>query len=155
MRTEYTKIIVYRKLWNKQNLNIVIIQPPRIVCMLKSLLFIVYIMFQLVHSPTFFRCNMHLYRRMCLGHNSYHHWKWIQQPKFKSLIRLFAFYIALIPLGKIWIQLVSSHLIVSQIGLINLGMTTRQEGKLWIQTNCTQIKKNDFMLNLDHGRGVK
>ena len=34
----------------------------------------------------------------------------MQQPKFKSQTRLFAFHIALLPLGKVWIQLFSLQL---------------------------------------------
>ena len=39
------------------------------------------------------------------GYNGYSHMKWTGQPK--SWIRLFAFHIALIPLGKVWIHLFS------------------------------------------------
>ena len=35
--------------------------------------------------------------------NGYGRWKWTRRPEFKSWTRLFAFRIALIPLGKVWI----------------------------------------------------
>ena len=39
--------------------------------------------------------------------NCYRHRKWIRWYEFKSWMRLIAFHIALIPLGKVWIQLFS------------------------------------------------
>ena len=36
--------------------------------------------------------------------------KWTQQPEFKSLRRLFVFYVALIPTGKVCLQLFSLQL---------------------------------------------
>ena len=36
--------------------------------------------------------------------------KWTQRHEFKSWTRLMAFHIALIPMGKVWIQLLSLHL---------------------------------------------
>ena len=39
--------------------------------------------------------------------------KWTWFPKFKSWMRLFTFHIALIPLGKVWIQLFSFQLWVN------------------------------------------
>ena len=48
-------------------------------------------------------------------------------------MRLFAFHIVLVPLGKVWIQLwVNSWTL-----LFNLGMAACVgNGKLWIQTSC-------------------
>ena len=47
---------------------------------------------------------------------------------------LIAFHIALIPLGKVWIQLFSPQL-VGQTRFFSLGeATSLGEGKLWIQT---------------------
>ena len=43
----------------------------------------------------------------CYG---YRHRKWIRRHEFKSWTRLIAFHIALIPLGKVWIQLFSLQL---------------------------------------------
>ena len=37
----------------------------------------------------------------------YYHRKWTQLPLFESWVRLFAFHVALIPLGKLWIQVFS------------------------------------------------
>ena len=39
--------------------------------------------------------------------------KWTRQHEFKSWMRLISFYIALIPLGKVWIQLFSLQLWVN------------------------------------------
>ena len=57
--------------------------------------------------------------------------------EFKSWMRLIAFHIALIPLGKVWIQLFSLQLRVNSraVCIFNLGeATSLGEGKLWIQT---------------------
>ena len=56
--------------------------------------------------------------------------------EFKSWTRLIAFHIALIPLGKVWIQLFSLQLWVNSRTecLFSLGeATSLGEGKLWIQ----------------------
>ena len=45
--------------------------------------------------------------------NGYRCRKWTQRHKFKSWMRLIAFHIALIPLGKVWIQLFSLQLWVN------------------------------------------
>ena len=45
--------------------------------------------------------------------NGYRRRKWIVWHEFKSWTRLIAFHIALIPLGKVWIQLFSLRLWVS------------------------------------------
>ena len=42
--------------------------------------------------------------------NGYRHRKWTRWHEFKSWTRLIAFHIALIPLGKVWIQLFSLQL---------------------------------------------
>ena len=49
----------------------------------------------------------------CPWHNGYRHRKWTRRHKFKSWMRLIAFHIALIPLGKVWIQLFSLQLWVN------------------------------------------
>ena len=41
----------------------------------------------------------------CLWCNFYRHRKWTRRQEFKSWMRLITFHIALIPLGKVWIQL--------------------------------------------------
>ena len=46
----------------------------------------------------------------CLRCNGYSCRKWTRRHEFKSWTRLIAFYIALIPLGKVWIQLFSLQL---------------------------------------------
>ena len=51
----------------------------------------------------------YIYRR-CTWCNGYRRWKWTRQHEFKSWTRLIAFHIALIPLGKVWIQLFSLQL---------------------------------------------
>ena len=45
--------------------------------------------------------------RRCPWCNGYRRRKWTRQHEFKSWTRLIAFRIALIPLGKVWIQLLS------------------------------------------------
>ena len=45
--------------------------------------------------------------------NGYGRRKWIRRYEFKSWTRLIAFHIALIPLGKVWIQLFSLQLWVN------------------------------------------
>ena len=45
--------------------------------------------------------------------NGYRHRKWTRRYKFKSWLRLIAFHIALILLGKVWIQLFSLQLWVN------------------------------------------
>ena len=52
------------------------------------------------------KCNLKR-RSWC---NSYRRMKWIRQHVFKFRTRLFAFHIAVIPLGKVWIQLFSPQL---------------------------------------------
>ena len=49
----------------------------------------------------------------CPWCNGYHHRKWTWQHVFKSWMRLIAFQIGLIPLGKVWIQLFSLQLWVN------------------------------------------
>ena len=50
---------------------------------------------------------------MCPWCNGYRPRKWTRRHKFKSWTRLIAFHIALIPLGKVWIQLFSLQLWVN------------------------------------------
>ena len=45
--------------------------------------------------------------------HGYRRWKWTRRHEFKSWTRLIAFHIALIPLGKVWIQLFSLQLWVN------------------------------------------
>ena len=69
--------------------------------------------------------------------NGYRRRKWTRRQKFKSWTRLIAFHIALIPLGKVWIQLFSLQLWVNSRTdwVLQLGESTSLgEGKLWIQT---------------------
>ena len=49
----------------------------------------------------------------CLWCNGYRRRKWTRRHEFKSWTRLIAFHIALIPLGKVWIQLFSLQLWVN------------------------------------------
>ena len=59
--------------------------------------------------------HIYIYTHMywCPWCNSYHRRKWTQRHAFKSWTRLIAFPIALIPLGKVWIQLFSLQLWVN------------------------------------------
>ena len=45
--------------------------------------------------------------------NGYRHRIWTRRYEFKSCTRLIAFHIALIPLGKVWIQLFSLQLLLN------------------------------------------
>ena len=49
----------------------------------------------------------------CPWCNGYRHRNWTRRYEFKSWTRLNAFHIALIPLGKVWIQLLSIQLWVN------------------------------------------
>ena len=49
----------------------------------------------------------------CPWCNRYRRWIWTRRHEFKSWTRLIAFHIALIPLGKVWIQLFSLQLWVN------------------------------------------
>ena len=51
-----------------------------------------------------------LLKRRCPWCNGYRPRKWTQWHEFKSWTRLIAFYMALIPLGKVWIQFFSLQL---------------------------------------------
>ena len=51
--------------------------------------------------------------RRCPWCNCYHCRKWTRQLEFKAWTRLIAFHIALIPLGKVWIQFFSLQLWVN------------------------------------------
>ena len=75
--------------------------------------------------------------RRCAWCNGYRCRKWTRRYEFKSWTRLIAFHIALIPLGKVWIQLFSLQLWVNSRAdcFFSLGeATSLGEGKLWIQT---------------------
>ena len=61
-------------------------------------------------------CHLHLLMVItviCPWSNGYRHRKWTRRHEFKSWTRLIAFHIALIPLGKVWIQLFSLQLWVN------------------------------------------
>ena len=73
----------------------------------------------------------------CPWYNGYRRWKWTRQHEFNSCTRLIAFHIALIPLGKVWIQLFSLQLLVKSRTNWFFCLdeaTSIREGKLWIQT---------------------
>ena len=59
------------------------------------------------------RMTNHLFEMRCPWCNGYRRRKWIRWHEFKSWTRLIAFHIALIPLGKVWIQLFSLQLWVN------------------------------------------
>ena len=70
----------------------------------------------------------------CSWCHSYCHRKWTQRNEFKSCIKLIAFHIALITLGKVRIQLFSFQLWVNcgADWVFSLGYVTSQgEGKLY------------------------
>ena len=79
--------------------------------------------------------------------NGYRRRKWTRRHEFKSWTKLIAFHIALIPLGKVWIQLFSLQLWVNSWAdwIFSLGeATSLGEGKPWIQT-CQTPLKNDLV----------
>ena len=53
------------------------------------------------------------YAKRCPWCSRYRRRKWTRRHEFKSWMRLIAFHIALIPLGKVWIQLFSLQLWVN------------------------------------------
>ena len=71
------------------------------------------------HGPKILRCSSFsclyfvLSNHPCPWCNDYRHWKWTRWYEFKSWTRPIAFHIALIPLGKVWIQLFSLQLWVN------------------------------------------
>ena len=69
----------------------------------------------------------------CPWCNDYRRRKWTRRHEFKSWTRLIAFHIALIPLGKVWIQLFSLQLWVNRFFSFG-GANSLEEGKLWIET---------------------
>ena len=78
-----------------------------------------------VQSPTYFYnwCNLldsdivvsvfKLQLQSCPWCNGYRRRKWTRRFEFKSWTRMIAFHIALLPLGKVWIQLFSLQLWVN------------------------------------------
>ena len=62
---------------------------------------------------TFFRDYGDKPEWRCPWCNCYRRRKWTRRHEFKSWTKLFAFHIALIPLGKVWIQLFSLQLWVN------------------------------------------
>ena len=63
-----------------------------------------------IHWANYLVADYHLQNLWC---NCYRRRKWTQRHEFKSWTRLIAFHIALIPLGKVWIQLFSLQLWVN------------------------------------------
>ena len=53
---------------------------------------------------------IYICKKRCPWCNGYRRRKWTRRHEFKSWTRLIAFHIALIPLGKVWIQLFSLQL---------------------------------------------
>ena len=68
--------------------------------------------------------------------NGYRRRKWTRRHEFKSWTRLIAFHIALILLGKVWIQLFSLQLWINSRADLDEA-TSLGEGKLWILTSQT------------------
>ena len=60
-----------------------------------------------------FELQSHYYVYLCPWCNGYRRRNWTRRHEFKSWTRLIAFHIALIPLGKVWIQLFSLQLWVN------------------------------------------
>ena len=68
----------------------------------------------LLHTTLSIKCEVWRCVRRCPWCNDYRRQKWTLRHKFKSWMRLIAFHIALIPLGKVWIQLFSLQLWVNR-----------------------------------------
>ena len=68
-----------------------------------------------LYTITWFRVTISIYQllRRCPWCSRYRRRKWTRRYEFKSWTRLIAFHIALIPLGKVWIQLFSLQLWVN------------------------------------------
>ena len=62
---------------------------------------------------SFYRVGVPVVLWRCQWCNRYRRRKWTRRHEFKSWTRLIAFHIALIPLGKVWIQLFSLQLWVN------------------------------------------
>ena len=72
----------------------------------------------------------------------YRHKKWTWRPAFKSKTRLLSFHWALIPLGKVTIQLFSARhrWKIGQSGLFNFGMATDvRKWKIWNQSSYISL----------------
>ena len=81
--------------------------------------------------------------RRCLWCNGYRRRKWTRWHEYKPWTRPIEFHIALIPLGKVWIQIFSLQLWVNSRAdwFFRLGEeTSLREGKLWIQTCKTPLQ---------------
>ena len=91
--------------------------------------------------------------RRCPWCNGYRRRKWTRWHKFKSWTRLIAFLIALIPLGKVWIQLSSLQLWVNSRTDCLSEATSLGEEKLWMKTCYTPLKKLTLCYILPERRG--
>ena len=83
--------------------------------------------------------HIYMISRKC---NGYPCWKWTWKTKFKSWMRLIAFHMALIPLGKVWIQLFSLQLWANSRAdwLFKLGMGTGLGEEKLISNPSTLLK---------------
>ena len=72
--------------------------------------------------------------------NAYCRQKWTRRHEFKSWTKLIAFHIALIPLGKVWIQLFSLHLWVNRRADWVLQSRRRKTLNLNLLKICLKIK---------------
>ena len=88
--------------------------------------------------------------RVCPWCNGYRRRNWTRRHEFKSWTRLIAFHIALIPLGKVWIQLLSLQLWVNKFFSL-CEATSLGEGKLWIQTCETPLKNWPCVISCPSG----
>ena len=79
-----------------RNEDYIIIQPKA------KCLFIILIK----HKISYYMIQLlRVYEERCSWFNSYCCWKWVRWPEFKNWMMVFAFYIAQIHLGKVWMQL--------------------------------------------------
>ena len=116
-------VVSYFRIWNKSEQNIIIyrvisnhIGPMYIETPYIYIYIYIYTHINThrhKHTDIYIYIYIYIYTYICPWCNGYRRRKWTRRHKFKSWTRLIAFHIALIPLGKVWIQLFSLQLWVN------------------------------------------
>ena len=92
---------------------LIIISVHLLFCCVLSILALIWLVLTGLFSAAIRRDSVSLLKfpflRRCPWCNGYRRRKWTRRHEFKSWTRLIAFHIALIPLGKVWLQLFSLH----------------------------------------------
>ena len=88
-------------------------------------------------SPFFlsFFLSLPLFRRHSRC-KDYHGWKWMRWFEFKALTMLFVFQIDLMPLGKVWIQILS----LPVISKYRVDWATNKKKKIWFPCSSNLLK---------------